>query len=98
MDDRNRKGQFTKGNAGGPGNPLGGTVAKLRASMIAAITPERMKEIVEALIEKAVEGDTGAAKLIFDRTLGKPLDAPDVIDRIAELEKRFEQESNNPAA
>ena len=43
-------GRFTKGNPGGPGNPMGKQVAALRAAMLAAVTPEDMLALVRTLV------------------------------------------------
>jgi hypothetical protein len=83
------KGRFKIGNTASKGNPLGGTVAKLRASMIAAITPERITEIIESLLEAATSGDINAAKLVLLYSIGKPLDPPDIADRIRALEEQL---------
>ncbi len=37
------------------------------------------------LVDKALEGDVAAAKLLFERLFGPPV-ASDVLERIAELE------------
>jgi ribosomal protein L17 len=46
-----------------------------------------MREIIEALVAKARKGDIAAARTLFDRVLGKPLE-PDIIERIERLEAR----------
>ena len=73
--DRGGNGRFAKGNPGGPGNPLGGKVEKLRAAALRALTPEKMTQIVAAQIRKALRGDTEAAKFCRDTCMGKPAQA-----------------------
>lgn len=84
---RGAAGRFAKGNAGGPGNPLGKQVAALRAAMLAAVTPEDMKVLVQKLVQQAKDGNIAAAKEILDRCLGRPLEA-DLLERIEALEDR----------
>jgi len=79
-------GRFAKGNPGGPGNPNARRVARLREAMLKAATPEKLKKVLNRLIEKAIEGDVAAAKEVFERTVGKPL-ADDILQRIENLEK-----------
>jgi len=47
-----------------------------------------MREIIEALVAKAKEGDIAAARTLFDRVLGKPVEG-DLIERIEALEARY---------
>jgi hypothetical protein len=70
-------GQFTKGNAGGPGNPHAGKVARLRAVLIEAVTEEDIQEIAGQLVALAKEGNMPAIKLLFQYTLGKPGAVPE---------------------
>lgn len=70
-------GRFAKGNPGGPGNPHAAQTARIRAAMLAAITPEDVQAIVRALIERARAGDVHAAREVFDRCVGKATPQPD---------------------
>lgn len=70
-------GRFSKGNAGGPGNPYARRVARLRGLLLDAVTDDDLKAIVAAMVEKAKGGDLNAAREVLTRTLGKPADAPD---------------------
>lgn len=85
-DGRDERGRFAAGNAGGPGNPLGGKVAKLRAALLRSVTPAVLRRIVGALVSKAERGDTAAAKLVLAYTLGRPTEA-DLLERIEVLER-----------
>jgi hypothetical protein len=78
-------GRFAPGNRGGPGNPHAATVAKLRAAILAAVTPEDIDAIIRALVHRAKGGDMAAAKELLDRAVGKPTDAS-VAERLDELE------------
>jgi hypothetical protein len=79
---RDARGRFTKGNAGGPGNPFAREVAVLRATMIHAFSPKIFMRLVEVLRQKAEGGDMVAMKLILQYVLGKPAETVDP-DRIA---------------
>jgi hypothetical protein len=82
-DGRYEQGRFTKGNAGGPGNPYARRTAELRRAILAAvITNEDIEVITAKLIEQAKEGDVPSAKLLFSYALGKPAEAvePDAVD------------------
>jgi hypothetical protein len=48
-DGRDPTGRFTKGNPGGPGNPLARSVALMRQTMLEAVSDEDLREIVRAL-------------------------------------------------
>ena len=82
-NDRGAGGQFTKGNAGGPGNPHARACAKMLQAFRDNITEDEMLQICRMLFVKAVGGDISAAKIILSYKIGKPLPAPhpDSIDR-----------------
>ena len=69
---RDAQGRFTKGNAGGPGNPYGKRVARLRSMILEAVSDDDLRAVVAALLERARAGDLAAIKLLFDRVLGRP--------------------------
>ncbi len=72
---RTASGQFAVGNAGGPGNPHGRRVERLRAALLDAVTDDDVRAIVAKLVEMAKGGDLRAMKEVLDRTLGKSLAA-----------------------
>ena len=82
---RDSKGRFTPGNPGGPGNPHARQIGLLRSAMIEAVSPEDMRSIALELVDKAKDGNLAAARLLFDRVLGRPLEA-DILERIEALE------------
>ena len=47
---RDRSGRFAPGNRGGPGNPLGGKIAKLRAALVEAVT-DAIVAVWDAVVE-----------------------------------------------
>jgi len=87
--ERDDRGRFTQGNSGGPGNPHSLQVSRLRSALLNAVTEDDMREIIEALVAKAKEGSIAAARVLFNRTIGRPLE-PDIIERIERLEARHE--------
>ena len=68
---RNPNGRFAPGNKGGPGNPHAAKVAELRSALLEAVTPEDIAEVVGSLLTQAKAGDIAAAKVLFDRCLGR---------------------------
>ena len=68
-DGHDKKGRFTKGNKCATGR----RVTDLRRALLAAVKPQDMADIAQSLIEAAKAGDLGAAALLFDRVLGKPM-------------------------
>ncbi len=87
LDGRDRRGRFGKGNKAGRGNPLAAKVQRLRIALVHAVKPDDLRDVARALLTAAKAGDTQAAKLLFDRTLG-PAAALDVELRLAELERQ----------
>lgn len=85
---RDGRGRFAKGNPGGPGNPLGAAVARLRAVLVKAVTPARMQKVADALLRLAENGDTDAARLLLSYTLGRPME-PDILERLERLENEL---------
>jgi hypothetical protein len=79
---RDAKGQFVKGNKGGPGNPYARQVAHLRYALLFTSTAVDIVRAANALKEKAFAGEVAAIKLFFHYVLGKPTEAIDP-DRIA---------------
>lgn len=69
---RDTAGRFGPGNRHGRGNPLGGRVARLRAAMLRAVTPDDIRAVVKAMLDAAKGGDVAAAKLLLGYTVGEP--------------------------
>src|SRR5262245_34415646 len=76
-DGRDKNGRFAKGWKGGPGNPFGRRVARLRQALLDAVTEQDVKDVVAALITRAKRYDTAAAKLLLSYAIGKPVQAAD---------------------
>jgi hypothetical protein len=83
--DRTESGRFAAGNKGGPGNPYAARVGRWRAIMTEAITDDDMRAVVAALVAAAKRGESWAVKEVFDRTVGKPVEA-DLVARLEQLE------------
>jgi hypothetical protein len=86
---RDEHGHFIAGNHAAKGNPFARRVAALRSALLDAITPDDIRAICTKLIEQARAGDIAAARTLFDRTLGRPLEA-DILARIEALEEEIE--------
>ncbi len=71
LTGRDAAGRFVRGNAGGPGNPHGGTVARLRSVLLDEVTDDDLRAVVRALVEAAKAGNIPAAREVLDRTLGR---------------------------
>lgn len=69
---RNARGQFVKGNPGGPGRGPGTTAAGRRAAFVASVTPEALAKIAKAMVDAALEGDVAAAKVVLSYVIGPP--------------------------
>lgn len=76
ITNRTSDGRFGKGNAGGPGNPHAKRTERLRTALLRSVTPQAIERIVNRLLELVENGSgqeaVAAAKLLLDRTMGKP--------------------------
>src|SRR5438132_11504236 len=83
QDGRDALGRFTRGNAGGPGNPFARQVARLRQVLLDSVTEEDMAVIAGELVVQAKLGDQAAIKLLFQYVVGKPAAVvdPDTLDQ-----------------
>jgi hypothetical protein len=70
-EGRDNSGRFTQGNRFGRGNPNAKRVAQFRKALISAVSPIDIWQIIQALVEKAKQGDTIAAREVLDRTVGR---------------------------
>jgi hypothetical protein len=93
---RNHKGQFTKGNPGGPGNPFARQVAELRKALLGAVTPTILRAIADELVAQALGGKLEAIKLLFQYVLGQPTEMTDP-DRVDVDEWKLVQERAVPS-
>ena len=85
---RDANGRFAPGNKGGPGNPEAARVARIRSALLRAANLKDVRAIIKSLIEQAKGGDVAAAKLLFDRILGRPIEL-DILERLEALERNM---------
>ena len=83
--DRDRGGRFVPGNKAAKGNPNAKLTAKLRSVILRAVTEAEMRAVTKKLVESAKGGDLAATRLLFEYTIGKPLEA-DLVERLDALE------------
>ena len=72
---RTPRGQFAKGNLGGPGNPYARRVADLRAALLESVTEQDIRAVARALVKRAKEGEVPAVRELLDRLLGRTADS-----------------------
>jgi hypothetical protein len=70
---------------GGPGNPFARFTAELRKAFAEEATPDDLRKVARALLDKAQGGDVAAARVVLGYTLGKPMEGVDP-DRHDEME------------
>lgn len=75
-EGRDDRGRFAKGNKGGPGNPFMRRAAALRQAFSEAVNESNLGVLATMLVTRALQGDTAAAKLVLEYTVGKPGAAP----------------------
>ncbi|MHC4414652.1 MAG: hypothetical protein ACYS0G_05155 [Planctomycetota bacterium] len=85
---RDARGRFVAGCPGGPGNPHGQQVARLRSALMQAVTAADVQAIARQLVTQAKDGSTTAAALLLNRLLG-PCESLDLLERVEELEQRL---------
>lgn len=64
-----KKGRFKPGNKCSRGRK----VTELRRTLLDVVTPEDIRAIVAAVVEKAKEGDLQAISILRDRCIGRPM-------------------------
>lgn len=75
---RNEKGQFTKGNPGGPGRPRREVEARNLQLFWATVSDEDWQAVVAAMIKQAKRGNVAAAQWLGNYHMGKPQDSVDI--------------------
>jgi len=74
---RDSKGRFTRGNRAAAGRKQ--KRVELEKALASALTPSRVRKIIDALFAEASHGDAVAARLLLDRYFGRPAAAPTVV-------------------
>lgn len=69
---RTSLGRFGKGNKLGKGNPNNRKAQQLRNALLKSVDRQDVLDVMAAMVKKAKEGDTNAAKIVLDRLFGKP--------------------------
>jgi hypothetical protein len=98
--DRNARGQFARGNRGGPGNPGAAQVGRNRARLYKVIRGQDIElaiTTIRRVMQKGKDSDRlAAARLLLDRALG-PIVSLDFEQRLAELETLLNEEPDRGA-
>ena len=81
---RSAGGRFGPGNRCARGNPHAGRVARLRAELLRAVTPQDLRDVVAALLAKAKAGEVAAIKELLQRLLSPPVEL-DLLQRIGDV-------------
>jgi hypothetical protein len=93
---RDSRGRFTKGCKGGPGNPFNRQMAHMRKVLLECISEDDLRQMMQALVLKAKQGDLQALRLVLAYTVGRPGAAvdPDRVD--VEEFALFREEAKSP--
>lgn len=73
---RDGAGRFAAGNAFGRGNPALRHLAGLQAAVRSAITPADLVQVLQGMRDAAAGGDPAAARVLFERCLGRAREEP----------------------
>ena len=90
VNGHDEQGRFTRGNSCARGNPFAKKVARLRSALLQAITPADVRAIIKKVIKRARGGDLAAAKEVFDRAVGRPVEL-DFLEKIENLERILDE-------
>jgi hypothetical protein len=82
---RDSTARFIPGTKGGPGSPFARKVGQLRAALLETVTEDDMRAIAATLVAMARGGNLPAIQKLFERMLGKPIEA-DPMERLGALE------------
>ena len=91
---RGPAGRFSRGNAGGPGNPHARCVARLRSALLRSVKPADLRDVLATLLTQAKAGDVASIKELLQRVLGPP-ESADLLERIDALEAKISQLGEN---
>ena len=75
---RNEKGQFIKGNGGGPGRPKKEREERFYEITLEACTYDDWRAIVKKAVDQAKKGDQAARKFLADYLIGPPVQKQEI--------------------
>ncbi len=90
QNGRAGNGRFAPGWKGGPGNPHGRRVARLRSALLKSAKPDDVRKVMAALLAAAQGGDVAACREYLNRLVGPAIEI-DIVERLAALEAKLEQ-------
>ena len=70
--ERDPRGRFATGNAGGPGNPYIRRINAFRRAVLEAVTESDLKAILAAVVRRALDGDMQAARVLLELERPEP--------------------------
>ncbi len=79
-DHSKATGRFVKGNQARKGKGKPSPTRDLVEAAAFAVTPSEVRSVLIKLKNLALEGDTAAARILLERTLGKPSEAKGVVE------------------
>jgi hypothetical protein len=95
---KDKKGRFTKGNSGGPGNPLVGKMMRFKRALLDATSPAQAQRIFKKCAKLAEEGNLKAIQLYLAYIAGKPAHGYDPRQGLpAEAERQRTTQRYSPA-
>lgn len=68
--ERDELGRWLPGCKGGPGRPPVNSHLH-RQALLDAVKPEEIRQVFRTLLDKALAGDVGAARVLLDRLFGR---------------------------
>ncbi len=84
-------GRFAEGNKMAAGNPVNRRMAELRRQVLESETPERVAEVVARMRDLAIGGDTAAARIYLEHTLGRAPQSIELSGAVQPLVDREQQ-------
>ena len=83
QNNRDSRGRFARGNAGGPGRPKRVTERHYLDVMQISCSPEKWREIIEKAVTDAKNGDAKAREWLASYLMGKPEGLAPTLKRVA---------------
>ena len=86
---RTGNGRFAPSNKYAKGNPFARRVARLRSTLLKAVKPTDLRDVVAVLLTQAKAGDVASIKELLQRLLGPPTPV-DYEERLQTLEEQIQ--------